>query len=68
MDRNNKKIFLKIYKRIMANTNAIWQHPTHTTNRHLLAAKQQPSQKVYLFLKNTEEIFCKTKKIRRMGH
>ena len=50
----------------MANTSAIRQHAAHTsTDYHLLAAKQEPYQKVYLLTKDTEEF--SEKKVRRMG-
>ena len=31
MDRNNKKNIFFLYKLVMANTSAIWQHAAHTT-------------------------------------
>ena len=41
MDRSNKELQI-LYKRITANTSALWQHAAHTTNQLLLAAKQKP--------------------------
>ena len=40
----------------MANTGAIWQHAAHNQPiYHLLAAKRDPYQKLYLLMNNNDE-------------
>ena len=54
MDKNNiKKIYIYIYTHIVANTSAIWQHASYTTN-HLLAAKREPYQKAHLLMEEKQ--------------
>ena len=66
MDRSNKKK-KKLYKCITARTSAIWRHAAHTTDQ-LLAAKQEPSKKAYLLMKNIEEFSGKSLEERTSRH
>ena len=62
MDRSNKKNKKILHECKTANTSAIWQHAAHTTNQLLLAAKQDPYNKAYLFTTNLGRL-SKTKYI-----
>ena len=67
MDRSNNKK-KKLYKCITARTSAIWRHAAHTTDQLLLAAKQEPSKKAYLLMKNIEEFSGKSLEERTSRH
>ena len=62
MDRSNEKILI-LYKSIIANTSAIWQHPAHTTDQLTSSSCKTGAihtKKAYLLTKNVEEFSGKS--------